>query len=578
MRRKDMLGIITTIRRHHLALVLLLVFCSTVVQAQSSSFTYQGKLTESSSPANGPYEMEFRLYDSVTDGAQQPQAAPVTVSFTVANGNIVNVTAGIFSVPLDFGSDAFPGADRYLQISVRRSGDQSFTVLPRQPITGTPYAVRSNSAATADNATDLKNQLSSAGTLNNPNNPVDWSQLKNVPSSIGTSSGSLTAGPGLSIAGQVIANTGVLAVGASGPLSSTGGQTPTIALSGVIPVAHGGTGSATKAFVDLTSNQTIGGTKTFSKVVTESLSTSGMGQVNRYDPALVATLRWDLLPRGYGDFEVGHDPVAIAFDGSNIWVANEASKSVTKLRAADGASLGTYQVGTEPKAIAFDGSNIWVANYFDSTVTKLSASNGQVLGTFASGGMGPQALVAVGKIIWILNRNSSTITQLNVRGEVVGHLSIPDRSNQLAFDGANVWLTATQIIPHDSTHHSLLRIPVDGGGIDIIPVGKSPQGVAFDGVNVWVANNQDGTVTKVGARDLRVLGTFPTGPGADGIAYDGTCIWVTNYGASQVTKLRPSDGANMGTTVVGRNPMAIAFDGNNVWIANGVLTTSVSKR
>ena len=68
----------------------------------------------------------------------------------------VQVSAGAFTVqPLDFGANAFPGADRFLEISVRRSVLDPFTTLsPRQQITSTPYAMRTSSAAQADVALD----------------------------------------------------------------------------------------------------------------------------------------------------------------------------------------------------------------------------------------------------------------------------------------------------------------------------------------------------------------------------------------------------------------------------------------
>jgi len=47
------------------------------------------------------------------------------------------------------------------------------------------------------------------------------------------------------------------------------------------------------------------------------------------------------------------------------------SSNVTKLRASDGANLGTYAVGIQPQGIAFDGANIWVTNNGSNTVTKL---------------------------------------------------------------------------------------------------------------------------------------------------------------------------------------------------------------
>jgi hypothetical protein len=58
----------------------------------------------------------------------------------------------------------------------------------------------------------------------------------------------------------------------------------------------------------------------------------------------------------------------VAFDGVNIWVTNPGY--VTKLRASDGAILGTFDTGAGAIGIAFDGANIWVANQTANTVTK----------------------------------------------------------------------------------------------------------------------------------------------------------------------------------------------------------------
>src|SRR6185503_4004898 len=55
----------------------------------------------------------------------------------------VTVSNGLFSLALNFGAGVFDGADRWLEIGVRSNGLGAFTALvPRQPITATPYAVR----------------------------------------------------------------------------------------------------------------------------------------------------------------------------------------------------------------------------------------------------------------------------------------------------------------------------------------------------------------------------------------------------------------------------------------------------
>ena len=249
--------------------------------AQTTAFTYQGRLNDSSVAANGTYEMQFGLFDAVSGGTQ--------IGSTVTNSN-VSVVSGVFTVTLDFGTGAFPGADRFLQIGVRPGGNPNpFTVLnPRQPMTSTPYAVKS---LTADNAAQL---------------------------------------------GGLAANTYLQTNGNGSGLTNLNGANIT--------------------------NNTINASALASDTFPNSRNLS-----------LLGSLRWDLLGQRVN---VGSSPVGVAFDGANIWVANNGSGTVTKVRASDGNIQGTFTVGTSPIGVAFDGTNIWVANAGSNTVTKLRVSDG----------------------------------------------------------------------------------------------------------------------------------------------------------------------------------------------------------
>jgi hypothetical protein len=130
-----------------ITLSLILLLSAAAAHAQTTSFTYQGRLQDGGTNANGTYDFQFTLWDSLSGGTQQPQPTPVTVTKPS-----VAVSNGVFTVQLDFGATAFPGADRFLEISTRLAGGGSFTTLsPRQQINSTPYAIRSLSAASVDN-------------------------------------------------------------------------------------------------------------------------------------------------------------------------------------------------------------------------------------------------------------------------------------------------------------------------------------------------------------------------------------------------------------------------------------------
>ncbi|MFL6373316.1 MAG: hypothetical protein ACJ73D_01490, partial [Pyrinomonadaceae bacterium] len=87
------------------------LFLAFSVNAQTSAFTYQGKLTDAGTGANGQYDLTFRLF---SDAGGTTQVGGDIVQ------NDVQVTSGIFTVTLDFGASPFTSAaGNYLQISVR---------------------------------------------------------------------------------------------------------------------------------------------------------------------------------------------------------------------------------------------------------------------------------------------------------------------------------------------------------------------------------------------------------------------------------------------------------------------------
>ena len=103
--------------------------------AQMTSFSYQGNLAVNGAPANGLYDLAFTLFDSPTNG--NIVAGPV-VSPAVAVSN------GLFTAMIDFGATPFSGANRWIEIAARSNGSvvSMTTMLPRQPITAAPYAIK----------------------------------------------------------------------------------------------------------------------------------------------------------------------------------------------------------------------------------------------------------------------------------------------------------------------------------------------------------------------------------------------------------------------------------------------------
>ena len=70
--------------------LLISLLCYSAASAQTTAFTYQGKLTDGGASPTATYEMQFKVFDPVSDGAQFTftALAPATVKLRVTGGPI----------------------------------------------------------------------------------------------------------------------------------------------------------------------------------------------------------------------------------------------------------------------------------------------------------------------------------------------------------------------------------------------------------------------------------------------------------------------------------------------------------
>jgi hypothetical protein len=118
------------------------------VMAENNTFTYQGKLIDECCPANGYYDMRFKL-------VQGPSGSAVVSGTPVMTQPAVFVTNGIFTVNLNFGtgSQVFDGTARWLEIEVRTNNAPSgfVTLSPRTELSRAHEAVFAQKAASVLN-------------------------------------------------------------------------------------------------------------------------------------------------------------------------------------------------------------------------------------------------------------------------------------------------------------------------------------------------------------------------------------------------------------------------------------------
>lgn len=98
--------------------------------AQSAMTTFQGQLKSNGAPANGPFELVFRLCNTPAPPGGVLQTLPPPGSIMV-----VDVHNGLFTQDLALDPEWLDGSDLWLEIEVNGT-----PVLPRQRLSYTPYA------------------------------------------------------------------------------------------------------------------------------------------------------------------------------------------------------------------------------------------------------------------------------------------------------------------------------------------------------------------------------------------------------------------------------------------------------
>ena len=146
--------------------------------------------------------------------------------------------------------------------------------------------------------------------------------------------------------------------------------------SGLLPVANGGTGSITQNFVDLTTTQSIGGTKSFTSSTLNLSDNNGAAfanfgtaagraqyQYNNFGGASASTYGWQFgrsasngfLPDAFFIYNIRKNNVALGIDtNSNVGIGTNFTMPTEKLHVVGNARItGAYSVTTGSAANVF---------------------------------------------------------------------------------------------------------------------------------------------------------------------------------------------------------------------------------
>jgi hypothetical protein len=130
----------------------------------------------------------------------------------------------------------------------------------------------------------------------------------------------------------------------------------------------------------------------------------GTGSVSLITPG--ASIPWAVSTVSLG-FST---PQGALFDGANVWVTDSNLGQILRL-SSFGSILQSVTVGTLPTYPMFDGTNIWVPNNASSSVTVLRASSGAVLATLTGNGVSaPNSVAFDGERVLVTNASGNKVS------------------------------------------------------------------------------------------------------------------------------------------------------------------------
>lgn len=190
---------------------------------------------------------------------------------------------------------------------------------------------------------------------------------------------------------------------------------------------------------------------------------------------------------------IPHVPSALIWADSFLWTANAFAGTVTKV-SPDGQVVADTPVGKGPLALAFDGSSLWIANKEGKSLVRMDPATAQAAAPIGLAGE-PLALIFDGRWLWVALADLGQVIQIDPKTGAVG-AQVDTRADPsaLAFDGESLWAAApkagkvfrisptgaqvTQTITVAGTPIALQTLPCGNGCWDLWTADESADSVS----------------------------------------------------------------------------------------------------
>jgi YVTN family beta-propeller protein len=282
--------------------------------------------------------------------------------------------------------------------------------------------------------------------------------------------------------------------------------------------------------------------------------------------------------------------VAVAPDGSKVYVANGGASTVSVIATASNTVIGSpIPVGLDPRgvAVAPDGSKVYVANSGSNTVSVIDTATNTVTGSPISVGKDPGGVAVIpdGSKVYVANLSDGTVSviatasntvidTITVGASPLGVAVTPDGSAAYVANAGSGFGSGTVSVIATATNTVTATIPAGNnptGGVAVTP----------DGSKVYVANAGFVSVIATASNTVTNTISYPSFVADFGVAVtpDGSTVYVGGLviGVGVAVSVINTASNTVIDTIPGIGPggMAVTPDGSKVYVADGINTVSV---
>lgn len=207
--------------------------------------------------------------------------------------------------------------------------------------------------------------------------------------------------------------------------------------------------------------------------------------------------------------------------GSDVYVTNGGSNTVSVIDTATNTVTDTISVGSYPRGIKAYGTYLYVANYGDPNysggnyLSIIDSATQAVTGSVVlpAGSSGPRGVTVLGSKVYVANYRSNNVSVINTAtNAVTATISVGAGPRGIIGRGTNIYV-------ENFDEGTLSIIDTNTNTVtDTIDIGHSPAGLSVVGSDIYVSNFQDGVIRifDTNTNTLRLVEIVNTGSGTSG--------------------------------------------------------------